>query len=626
MSIKAIERKIKRHRELYYKGEPEISDEAFDTLFQELQRLDPTNQVLTQVGSKAEFAKAKHNMKLGSLANAFNKADVEAWLKRIDYQGPLVIEPKLDGSSVELIYKNGDFHQAITRGDGIEGEDITQVIRKIPNVPEKIQGTGTVSFRVEIIFLKYNFEIFNEIFKVYKNRRNAVAGILHRKHVDDEPKYLTAMYFDAKYTDADSTKQSQKLQWIKTQLTEQAVTSSIVWNRVANNIDEIESYYNTFKDIRDSYEYEMDGLVLKVDDSAAVQRIGYDKLNPKFQIAYKLPAETAVVTVLDIKHSVTASGRITPLVVTDEVFIDGATCGRSFSAHNWSWLINKKASIGSKVIVSRHGSVIPQIDETVEEGQGVYNVPIECPNCKGPIEVIGLFNYCENRCLAHKAAVYGIIEALKIKQAGPAMVDKLMELNLVKSPVDLFSLTVEDFQWINMEGNGKKVIRQFKNHQPISLAKLLASVGIEGIGTRFQALVDAGYNTVDKLFDLTQGEIEKLNGFGSIIAEMIVSGLAEKKGLITELLKVVRIEETSQTTGTILQGVGVKFTGKMPQSRAVMEAAAKSKGAVIKWAPNLQNILVIADVNSQSTKAKEARTKGYEIMTPEDWCGDCEKL
>ena len=615
----SLAQKIKQHRELYYKGTPEISDDAFDTLVLALQKRDPNNPVLTQVGAPAEFAKVKHNMVMGSLANAFNLDDIKAWMKRIDYYGPLVVEPKLDGSSVELIYRDGLFCQAITRGDGYEGMDITAAAIKIPSVPEKIPATGTVSFRVEIIFLKQDFERFCKIFGEFKNRRNTVAGILHRKKLSNEPKFLTAVYFDAVYESAYITEQSAKLKWIKLQLQDIPSDKVVVWNRIAHNITEINTYYETFKASRNDYPYDMDGIVLKVNTIKAVVRIGYDKLNPKFQIAYKLPAETAVVTVLDIKHSVTSSGRITPLIVTNEVFIDGATCGRSFSAHNWDWLKNKLASIGAKVIVSRHGSVIPQVDETIEYGTGEYNVPIKCPNCKGPVETIGLFYNCKNKCLAHKSSIYGIIDVLKIKQAGPAMLDKLIDAEFVKTPVDLFSLRLDDFKHLNMEGNGRKVIQQLKTYEPITLAKLLASVGIEGVGTRFQVLIDSGYDTIDKLLNLKSSDIERIDGFGSIIADMVVDGLHEKKDLIIELLNVMKIKEEAQTDDNSLQDIGVKFTGKMPQPRAEMEDAAKSKGAVIKWTASLRNILVIADTTSQSSKAQMARKSGYEILTPSEW-------
>ena len=615
----SLEQKIKQHRELYYKGTPEISDDAFDTLVLALQKKDPNSPVLTQVGAPVEFAKVKHNMVMGSLANAFNLDDIKAWMKRIDYYGPFIVEPKLDGSSIEVIYVNGNLSKAITRGDGIEGQDITQVIKKIPSVPHKIRTFGTVSLRGEVVFLKSKFIEFSKVHPGYKNRRNAVAGILHRKTLSDEPSYLTVMIFDVKIDDSETRKESCKLTWIENEILKSAKDFYMVDYTPALNIETIEKIYGAYLDTRESTMCDVDGMVIKIDDATSAERIGYDKLNPKFQIAYKLPAETAVVTVLDIKHSVTPSGRITPLIVTNEVFIDGATCGRSFSAHNWDWLKNKLASIGAKVIVSRHGSVIPQVDETIEYGTGEYNVPTECPNCKGPVETIGLFYSCKNKCLAHKAAVYGIIDALKIKQAGPSMLDKLIDAEFVKTPVDLFSLCLDDFKRLNMEGNGRKVIQQLKTYEPITLAKLLASVGIEGVGTRFQVLIDSGYDTIDKLLNLKSSDIERIDGFGSIIADMVVDGLHEKKDLIIKLLDVMKIKEETQTDNNNLQDIGVKFTGKMPQPRAEMEADAKSKGAVIKWTASLRNILVIADTTSQSSKAQMARKSGYEILTPSEW-------
>lgn len=620
---KDLAARIERHRAAYYNGHPEISDAAFDALEDELRSLDPTNPVLARVGSSSlvtEWEKARHTIPMGSLNKATNEDELRAWLTRcnelgqVDGLGPfehaLAISEKLDGISLEAVYEGGRLVDAITRGDGEIGERITSNVRRMKGVPARIPYAGELSVRGEIILRLSDKERY---FPDVASPRNAAAGTA--KRFDGQgAEHLTVLFYDA--TDPlGATSELGKWQKLRD-------LGFATPRTYAGDLDFVLSLYARYQgELRKGLDYDIDGLVVAVDELHAQSLLGEVNRRPRGAIALKFPSPAKITRVLRIDWDTGPSGRVTPVAIVEPVELASAMVGRA-SLHNAGLVRALGIGVGDEVLVSRRNDVIPYVEEVVEKRGPAAEPPAACTVCGEPLVNEGEYLLCRNtRCRAlvegRIKAWVGVIGAL---EWGEKLVSQLVEAKLVVEPADLYRLSVADIA--NLERRGEKsatkCLAELRSKLPLPLPTFLAALGIEGFARESARLVvNAGYDTLDKLFAATEADLAALMGLGPIKAALIVRGIAARKEEIGRLLEVgvVPVPPTSQGP---LAGKSFCFTGTQSRPRAeLVSLVEKAGGRVLGGVTKDLSYLVLDDPESTSTKAVKARKYGTQLISEE---------
>ena len=622
--IDELAERVERYRAAYYKGNPEISDAAFDALEDELRELDPTHPVLARVGSAelvAEWQKARHEIPMGSLNKAVSEDELEAWLTRCnelladDKEGPiggdLFVAEKLDGISIEVIYRDGKMVDAITRGDGDFGERITANVARMKGVPARIKDRHSMSVRGEIIV---RISDLKKYFPGVASPRNMAAGA--SKRLDGSgAEHCTVLFYDV----ADHLNfptEVEKFAFLR--------TLGFATPRTAHGTidDAIALYRRYIADVRASLDYEIDGLVVYANSLHAQALLGEVNHRPRGAVALKFASPAKVSTVLEIRWDTGPSGRVVPLAVVAPVELAGAIVQRA-SLHNAANVRALGIGVGDEVLVSRRNDVIPYVEEVVEKRGPIATPPTSCTVCDSLLSIEGEYLVCRNN--ACRAIVEGRIEnwigAIGALEWGEKLVAQLVAAGLVKEPVDLYKLTVKDIAGLDRRGekSATKCLEQLKARLPLTLPVFIAALGMDSFALQTaKLLVAAGFNTIDKLLAARAEQLAAIMGLGPLKAASIVRGLSGRKDEIQRLLDAGIVPVTPEEGG-VLAGVSFCFTGSSTLSRPELMRLVESKGgrALAAVTKELQ-FLVIADQASTSSKAVKARKLGTKLITEEE--------
>ena len=602
MTTEQMEKKIRKARKDYYNNESLMSDYAFDQLIAKLKCVKPESKVLTEVGARPRGVVIDHRDPMGSLAKADTVKALSAWLKD---DGPFVLMDKLDGCSIGLEYNKGQLVKALTRGNGIKGEDITANAVLMKNVKQSIPGfTGSV--RGEAILNKIVFK--DKYSEDFANPRNTTAGIM-RRHSGEGSEDLEVIFFRM-IGKEDYLRVTDMLEDIEAR-------GLVAVRRVEVGIRELEEVFNQWEDEREDYPYECDGVVVAINERAL--RPEGNPMLPSNQIAYKYAPEIAVTKVNSIKWEASRTGRVNPVVHVEPVVVAGVTVSK-ITGNNYPWMKAMGVGVGAEIEISRRGDVIPAIENVTTKGR-ILNHPTACPACDKPVERVGAYLMCGYEFCKEKilGGLQHWVKLVDIKGLGPAALTDVIRWFGTATPADLYKLSKEEYQMV-LGKNGGKIFRELRSKLKIPLEVIFAG-HIPNIGRRrFQMLMRAGFNTPDKLFNATVNQLEKVSGFSTIIARQTVDGCVEWADDIIELLEHIKIAKPKMIKKDApLKGYGFKFTGKMAMKRPDMEAKAADAGAETGWREEITNVLVLADVNSNSGKAKTAKKKGYELWTPEEF-------
>jgi DNA ligase (NAD+) len=618
-----LEQRIAHHRARYYAGSPEISDAAFDALEDELRKLDPESPILGKVGSPivvTEWEKARHEIPMGSLNKAVNEDELRAWLTRCEEiatdqkLGPLsdlFVAEKLDGISIEVIYRHGRFADAITRGDGLEGERISANVARMKGVPRAIARTDAISVRGEIVLrLSDRARHFPEM----TSARNAAAGL--SKRLDGSgAEHLSVLFYDL----ADDVGVATETE--KFALLEQLGFATPQTSR--GRIDDVlETYRRYGEELRSGLDYDIDGLVIYVDDRRAQSLLGELNQRPRGAIALKFASPAKVSRVKQITWDTGPSGRVTPVAIVDPVELAGATVQRA-SLHNAANVRRLGLGVGDEVLVSRRNDVIPYVEEVITKRGPSAEAPQHCPVCSSSLASEGEYLLCRNTlCPAIvKGRIRNWIDATGALEWGDVLITQLVDAKLVHEPGDLYRLTVGDIAGIERRGekSATKCLAELTSKLPLSLPTFLTALGIEGFSTQTARLVVGnGFDTLDKLFGASDADLVPISGLGPIKAAAIVRGLAQRKDEVARLVE-AGIVPTSHAEAGVLAGKVFAFTGKSELPRASLTSLVERHGGqVVNTVNKKTNYLVIADVNSNSTKAVNARNLGTELITEQD--------
>ena len=546
----------------YVLDNPTITDQEYDKYYRELLDIEklypefsyddsPTKRVGGEVVDK--FNKVVHDKPMLSLANVFNEdeiRDFDAKIKKEGFNPEYICEYKIDGLSVSLLYKEGKLVKGVTRGDGVTGEDITHNVKTIKVIPLKLKKPIDIEVRGEIFMNKKTLEKINierekEGLPLLQNVRNAAAGSIRqldskvtaKRELDNFIYYLPE---PEKYN-------------IKTHMDALNFMESLGFkvnpaNKIVKDIDGIIKFIEGITEKRDKLPYEIDGVVIKVNDIFMQEELGYTAKYPKWATAYKFPALEVLTKLKDIIFTVGRTGRITPNAVLEPVIVMGSTIRRA-TLHNEDYVISKNLMIGDIVSIRKAGDVIPEVVEAKVMRRTGKEIPFkminECPMCHEPIKKIEgqVDYYCVNpNC--PKRNIESIIhfvsrDALNIEGLGDEIVEELYNLGFIKNIIDLFNLEDKKEQIMQFDGYGEKslnkIIENIKKAKNISLERLLYGLGIKEIGTKTAKLLASTYKNMDALMNATIEDLESIKDIGSITADSIVKYFKVNKKLIEDL-------------------------------------------------------------------------------------------
>lgn len=620
-----LEKNIRYHQNRYYNGEPEITDDEFDALWDELRSLDPDNQVFTEINSESTdgFPKEYHLIPMGSQEKAADPESFTAWAVKMPF-AHFIVQYKLDGASLELQYENGVLTHAVTRGDGRVGDDITRNARKMNGVLPELPGAygpgGATPFsggvRGEVIMTR---AVHRERFPDKANCRNAANGLMKRKD-GTGCEYLEVLCYDAApgmpgspFTGhAPFSDEIEKLDWLA------SCGFSVVHTEHCEGVQAVIDYRAKVMDIRPELPFDIDGLVIK---GREIDPDDLSRPRPEKQIAFKFSLEEAVTVLREVFWS-ESGATYTPIARIDPVRLAGTTVQRA-NLVNPNMIAELGLRIGSRIVVTKRGEIIPKIEALVENPPDTTAIvqPDTCSVCGTALADEGTRLYCPNpdcpKRLHHRLEKW--IDVLDIRSFGENLIRRLFESGRVRRIPDLYTLTVDELAAMERMGNqsAERVLRSLTAKKSVSLAEFVAGFDIEGIGvTMMDKLVDAGYDTLDKLFAASGDDLQAVYQFGSTLAQTLVSQLAVLRPEMEDLVDSGALEIKPPVRNGIFAGKSFCFTGELAgMKRNEAERLVKSLGGSAKSSVTRDlSFLVTNEPASSSSKSRKARELGIPII------------
>lgn len=627
--IKELEVLIQKHQKAYYNGEAEISDFEFDKLWDELKEIDPQNKILQKVGADSvTFSKIKHVMPMGSQEKAANPEQFLSWAQKHVYD-EYFVEYKLDGASLELQYNHGILVNAVTRGDGEIGDDITANAKKMQGVISSLYLDGklidfTGGIRGEVIM---THQVHKEKFPDKANCRNAANGLMKRKDGQGS-EFLNLIVYDALETNGNVffEDEEQKINWLN------KCGFNVVPLKICKNPQEVILYRASVMENRKQLDFDIDGLVVKerfinLDDAF--------RARPDRQIAFKFSLEEAVSVVRQIEWSISGV-TYTPVAIFDEVELNGTKVQRA-SLANPDTLRDLGVQIGSRVVVVKRGEIIPKIESLAPSLDGDILIPVEFPHkcevCQTELIDEGSRLYCPNKKCS-KRILHQLLkwqQIVDIRDLGETLITSLFNDKKVTSISDIYKLTVEDLvpYFLNEESissekeslGAKKVYNSIQNHRTVKLSTFIAGFDIEGVGESLaEKLIEAGFDSLQKLLDATVDEIANVYGFAQIMAQTIVEGLKEQSSEMNYLVDSQLVTIQTSVAGK-LSGKSFCFTGELKtMKRQDAENLVKQNGGSTKSSVTKDlSFLVTNDVSSGSSKNQKAAKFGVPVISEQEF-------
>ncbi|MBO0444042.1 NAD-dependent DNA ligase LigA [Vagococcus fluvialis] len=578
----------------YVKDAPKVEDSEYDKVYHELVSLEQehpeliSNDSITQrVGGDilSGFSKVTHKVPMMSLNNAFNKNDLIDFENRIKKLTSMpinyMVELKIDGLAINLRYENGKFIQGATRGDGVVGEDITHNLKTVKSIPLSLAKPLTIEVRGECYMPKKSFIELNEAREaegenVFANPRNAAAGSLRQldPKVAAKRNLSTFIYTVADTTGFDFNSQNDSL----IELEELGLKINNE-RKLCHSIDEVWDYIENFRDKRHELDYEIDGIVIKVNDFTAQEEIGYTVKAPRWAIAYKFPAEEAETVIRDIEWTVGRTGVVTPTAVMDPVQLAGTTVARA-SLHNVDLITEKDIRLLDHVMIHKAGDIIPEVTRVLtdkrDETSVPYEFPTHCPTCDSELERIEseVALRCMNpMCPAQiKEGLNHFVSrnAMNIDGLGPRVLEQMYDKDIIKNVADLYFVTEEELLTLEKikEKSAYNILTAISQSKNNSLEKLLFGLGIQHVGAKAAKLIAEEFGTIEQIMVAEKETINAIDTIGPVIADSIEKYFSneEVKELVAELKRA---------------GVNTDYLGQTAADLASVESPFKDKVIVL---------------------------------------------
>ncbi|MFA7142012.1 MAG: NAD-dependent DNA ligase LigA [Candidatus Paceibacterota bacterium] len=649
--IAKLKSAINHYRYLYHvKDISKISDEALDSLKKELFNLEQTYPDLItpdsptqRIGGKPlkKFEKLTHPTRMTSFNDAFSKEDLEDWLNRnlklltkeeaqnIDFY----VEPKLDGLAIELIYKNGVLETGATRGDGYIGENVTQNLKTIESIPLKLRkktALNEIIVRGEAVLTKKEFERINKIRlekgkQPYANPRNLAAGSIRQLNPEITRKRKLSADFYSLVSNLGQRTHNEEHQI----LAELGFKTNNKYNKVCKTIDEVMDYYKDFIKKRESLPYEVDGIVVSINDNKIAQKLGIVGKAPRSAIAFKFPQKQAVTILEDVEFQIGRTGVVTPVSILKPVNVEGVTISRA-TLHNEDEIKRLGLKIKDTVVIGRAGDVIPKIIKVLKELRQGHEkeivFPKKCPACKGPLVKKDALWYCLDKdCFKrkYKEIVHFVSKpAFDIVSLGPNIIKKLLENKLIVSASDLFTLKKGDL--LDLEGFQEKlsenIINSIQKSKKITLPRFLLALSIKNVGIETANILADKFQSIENIEKAKKEELENIYDIGEVVAESIHSFFKNKQNLafIEKLFKngVTLIYEKKQDK---LKGLTFVLTGTLLKTtRDKAKESIRSLGGNISDTVSKNTDFLVSGENPGS-KYNKAKKLGIKILNEEEF-------
>lgn len=652
MNIETLVKELTEASNFYYNtGETTMSDEEFDIKVEKLRNLDPTNAFLQTVGARPVGKTFPHSKPIGSQEKLKDRSKFESWIQTIlmisntkknaNSHFKLVGQHKMDGCTVVLYYTNGKLIRALTRGDGIDGVDITDNVLMMKNVKPVLPNKFTGMLRGEGMLHKSDF---NKYFasEGYVTARNTVSGIAGDQKHSPLNNHLKIYYYDMEHSQINNLQtEYERLSYIKDSL-----GLEIIPNEVGNTVEELWALYQKWEIERESLDYDIDGMIIRANLIEVQEELGMSSdFRPKGQKCLKFPPAGGTTILKGFKLSVGHTGAIYPNGILDPIKIGGVTI-TNVLLNNFEMIETLGIAVGDKVRVIRAGDVIPKVIGLVEKGQNrtLIPVPTYCPKCNSFLVKDGVHIYCMNEdCEAKEfKRLKTYVEKREIKYLGKELLAELYNNHDIRQPHHLYKMT---FEWLSTKSRGigivgsgaKRILAEIEKSKDCSLKDFIGSLGIAMMGRRqAEMIINQGIDTVDKFFNLQEEQLITFDGFSSEggKAKIIVDSLRKTYPLMKELLKCINLKEKQEpkqeknTMNGKLSGKSFCFTGAIEKEdlngnrftrKMIWEVVKENGGNVSEDVNGTVNYLVQADPSSQSSKTKKAEKLGVEIISEVDF-------
>ena len=621
--------------EYYTKDTPSVSDSEYDQLYRELVELETAHpdEILPEspthrVGGVVlkGFTKYQHQYPLYSLQDAFSREELEAFDQRVRKEFPsisYVCELKIDGLSISLTYENGVLVTGATRGDGSVGEDITENLKRVKDIPLVLPEPVNITVRGECYMPRASFDRVNQIRQEngepeFANPRNAAAGTLRQLDTKIVAKRNLATFLYQEVSPTDQSSQEGVL--------EKLARLGFVVNQervLAEDMEQIWDFIQKVAQLREDLPYDIDGIVIKVNDLAVQEELGFTVKAPKWAVAYKFPAEEKEAKILSVDWTVGRTGVVTPTANLTPVQLAGTTVSRA-TLHNVDYIAEKDIHQDDTVIVYKAGDIIPAVLRVVKDkrvSDQALAIPTQCPSCQS--ELLHFEDEVALRCINPLCPAqmkeglnhFASRDAMNITGLGPAVVEKLFAAQLVEDVAGIYRLTVEDL--LTLEGfkekSAEKLYEAIQASKENSAEKLLFGLGIRHVGSKVSQILLQEFHDLDQLATADPERIASIDSLGMVVAESLKRYFAQEgsKRLLQEL-KEAGVNMTylgeKVAADAALSGMTVVLTGKLERlTRSEAKAKLESLGAKVTGSVSKKTDLVVAgsDAGSKLTKAQE---------------------
>ncbi len=656
--LEELKESLHYHAVRYYvEDNPEIPDAEYDRLMRELLEIEAQHPDLVTVDSPSqrvggkplsEFSQVTHEVPMLSLDNAFDDSELDSFHKRAqDRIGGESIkqyccEPKLDGLAVSLLYENGILVQAATRGDGTTGENITENVRTINAIPLKLRGDdwpARLEVRGEVFMPKAGFEKLNELArqkgeKVFVNPRNAAAGSL--RQLDSR---ITASRPLSFYVYSVGVVQGADLAASHYERFLQIKSWGLPMCPETKRVDslaDVKTYYQDILQRRDALPYEIDGVVIKIDDIAVQERLGFVARAPRWAIAYKFPAQEEITTLNEVEFQVGRTGAITPVAKLEPVFVGGVTVSNA-TLHNADEIERLQVKIGDQVVIRRAGDVIPQVVSVIKERRPETArdiiFPTQCPVCGSHVERIE--GEAVTRCTGglvcqaqRKQALKHFVsrKALDVDGLGDKVIEQLVDREMVETPADLFKLSAGVLTVLERMGpkSAQNIVNALEKSKLTTLPRFLYSLGIREVGEATAANLAQHFKSLEAIQAATEEQLIAVQDIGVVVAKHITTFFEEEQNqavvqdLLVQGIHWPEVSAPEQGAALPLEGKTVVLTGTLSQlGRTEAKEALQSLGAKVTGSVSKKTDILFAGENAGS-KLTKAQELGIEIKTEQD--------
>lgn len=637
--IAFLSSELKKHNHSYYDlDNPTISDYEYDMLLKELIELENlypefrlSDSPTSEVGgtAKSTFEKVNHTVKMLSLGDVFSYDEIKDFVFKIQSRYEDVsfsVEPKIDGLSISLEYENGKLLRGSTRGNGDIGEDISENLRAIADIPSYIDFKNSfLEVRCEAYMPKKSFETLqNNTNNLFKNSRNAAAGSLRQKDPSiTKERDLSVFAFNIQQIQSDEynfSNHSEQLAFLS------KLGFKVVESSICSTYDEIISVIENIGKERNNLSYDIDGIVIKVNDLSQRADLGNTAKVPRWAIAYKFPPEEKETIINDIELNVGRTGIITPTAVFDPVFISGSVVSRA-TLNNQSYINEKSINIGDKVLIRKAGEIIPEIVSNINhiEENGIYKIPDKCPICNSDV----IFSddlksaYCMNQfCpsqIENSIIHFVSKNAMNIVGMGEAVVRKLISNEFIKVSSDIYYLKEDQLLQIDKlkEKSVANLLNSIDKSKSSNLDNLIFALGIKNVGLQTAKLIAEKYRNIDNFLATKVEELSTIDGIGDIVASDIVRTISDSYFIENiEKLKYagVNTEYISKEVNGKYSGLEFVITGKFEYgSRKLITEKIISMGGKVSNSVTKKTNYLLAGEKSGS-KLKKAQELGIEVI------------